>query len=62
VGRFSPNGYGLYDMTGNVWEWTTDFFTPRHTDEVEKTVLHPAQPSVASRKEIFAPERRSRGE
>ena len=33
VGLFAPNGFGLFDMAGNVWEWTASEHRPTHATE-----------------------------
>ena len=48
VGSFAPNGYGLHDMCGNVWEWTSDFFRMQHDDEVERPCCVPRNPRVSA--------------
>jgi formylglycine-generating enzyme len=56
VGTFPPNGYGLIDTIGNVWEWTTDWYRLRHPDETAKACCIPQNPRGGRKDESFDPE------
>ena len=48
VRSFPPNGYGLFDVTGNVWEWTTDTWGPHHAPEERRACCPPPADALAT--------------
>ena len=55
VKSFPPNGYGVYDMIGNVWEWTADFWSARHTADAPKACCVPRNPRGGGEEKSYDP-------
>lgn len=63
VKSYKPNGYGLYDMAGNVWEWCSDWYDDNYYQKIENVVSTNPQGPDASHdsRDPYMPKRSIRG-
>jgi formylglycine-generating enzyme required for sulfatase activity len=55
AGSFPPNGYGLFDVAGNVWEWTSDYFAQAPAHPADGECCAPRNPRVTSAEVSLVP-------
>lgn len=55
VGSYPPNGFGLFDMIGNTWEWTCDWYAPQHAAAAAKACCVPTNPRGGAEHLSFDP-------
>jgi formylglycine-generating enzyme required for sulfatase activity len=55
VTAFPPNGLGIHDMIGNVWEWTTDWWSAKHERDAAKACCIPENPRGGREHHSFDP-------